>query len=63
VGVSFSSPSKQAFKKRIKDNAGLEARLWQKLGQFTIHPFDPGFKMHKLSGKLKEFWSFSIDYD
>ncbi len=41
----------------------LEARFWQKLEQFTVDPFDPSLKTHKLSGKLKEFWSFSVDYD
>jgi mRNA-degrading endonuclease YafQ of YafQ-DinJ toxin-antitoxin module len=63
VEVSFSSLFKRAFKKRIKGNVDLEARFWQKLGQFTVNPFDPSLKTHKLSGKLKEFWSFSVDYD
>jgi mRNA-degrading endonuclease YafQ of YafQ-DinJ toxin-antitoxin module len=62
VEVSFSSPFKRAFKKRIKDNA-IEARFWQKLEQFTIDLFDPSLKTHKLLGKLKEFCSFSVDYD
>lgn len=61
--VSFSSTFKRAFKKCIKANAELEAKFWQKLEQFTIDPFDPGLKTHKLSGKLKDCWSFSIDYD
>ncbi|PSN12644.1 type II toxin-antitoxin system mRNA interferase toxin, RelE/StbE family [filamentous cyanobacterium CCT1] len=61
--VSFSSPFKRAFKKRIKGNADLEARFWQKLEQFIADPFDPSLKTHNLSGKLKEFWSFSVDYD
>ncbi len=61
--VSFSSTFKRAFKKRIKGTMDLEARFWQKLEQFTLDPFDPSLKTHKLSGKLKEFWSFSIDYD
>ncbi|MBW4592726.1 MAG: hypothetical protein KME46_07350 [Brasilonema angustatum HA4187-MV1] len=41
----------------------MEARFWQKLEQFTIDPFDTSLKTHKLSGKLKDPWSFSIDYD
>ncbi len=61
--VSFSSPFKRAFKKRIKGNAELEARFWQKLAQFTANPFDPSLKTHKLSGKLKDLWSFSVGYD
>ena len=61
--VSFSSSFKRAFKKRIKGNVDLEARFWQKLEQFTIEPFDPNLKTHKLSGKLNDFWSFTVDYD
>jgi addiction module RelE/StbE family toxin len=63
VEVSFSSSFKRAFKKRIKGNADLETKFWQKLEQFTVDPFDPSLKTHKLSGRLKEFWSFSVDYD
>ncbi len=29
---------------------------------FRKNPFDPKLKTHKLGGKLKEFWSFSIAY-
>ncbi|MGA1622812.1 MAG: type II toxin-antitoxin system YafQ family toxin [Synechocystis sp.] len=61
--VSFSSSFKRAFKKRIKSNQQLETKFWKKLAQFTINPFDPSLKTHRLSGKLNELWSFSIDYD
>lgn len=63
VEVSFSSSFRRAFKKRIKGNVILEARFWQKVEQFTIDPFEQSLKTHKLSGKLKELWSFSVDYD
>jgi mRNA-degrading endonuclease YafQ of YafQ-DinJ toxin-antitoxin module len=63
VEVSFSSSFKRAFKRRIKGNVELETRFWQKLEQFTIDPFEPSLRTHKLSGKLKDFWSFSVDYD
>jgi mRNA-degrading endonuclease YafQ of YafQ-DinJ toxin-antitoxin module len=61
--VSFSSSFKRAFKKRIKNSTDLEKRFWQKLEKFVLDPFDPSLRTHKLSGKLKEFWSFSVDYD
>jgi mRNA-degrading endonuclease YafQ of YafQ-DinJ toxin-antitoxin module len=63
VEVSFSSSFKRAFKKWIKGNRDVEAKFWQKLEQFATNPFDPSLKTHKLSGKLEEFWSFSIGYD
>jgi mRNA-degrading endonuclease YafQ of YafQ-DinJ toxin-antitoxin module len=30
---------------------------------FILDPFDPTLKTHKLSGKLKDLWSFSVGYD
>ncbi|MEB3291714.1 MAG: type II toxin-antitoxin system YafQ family toxin [Synechococcales bacterium] len=63
VEISFSSSFKRSFKKRIRGDAELEARFWQKLGQFTLDPFEPSLRTHKLSGKLKDLWSFSVDYD
>ncbi len=61
--VSFSSSFKSSFKKRIRGNKTLEERFWNKLEQFTLNPFDASLKTHKLSGKLKTLWSFSVDYD
>ena len=29
---------------------------------FRIDPFDPSLKTHMLKGKLKDYYSFSIDY-
>lgn len=29
---------------------------------FRDNPFEISLKTHKLSGKLKDFWSFSIDH-
>jgi mRNA-degrading endonuclease YafQ of YafQ-DinJ toxin-antitoxin module len=63
MAVSFSSAFKRSFKRRIKGNTDLEERFWQKLEIFTTDPFDPSLKTHKLSGKLKDVWSFSVDYD
>lgn len=33
----------------------------QKEGWFRSDPFDPRLKTHKLRGKLKDFYAFSID--
>ncbi len=29
---------------------------------FRTDPFSPTLKTHKLTGKLEQYWSFSIDY-
>ncbi|MGK7894536.1 MAG: type II toxin-antitoxin system YafQ family toxin [Xenococcus sp. (in: cyanobacteria)] len=61
--VSFSSSFRRSFKKRIKGKTELENKFWAKVELFTKDPFNPSLRTHKLSGKLKDLWSFSIEYD
>ncbi|MDJ0689460.1 MAG: type II toxin-antitoxin system YafQ family toxin [Xenococcaceae cyanobacterium MO_188.B32] len=63
IKVSFSSSFRRSFKKRIKGKKELESRFWSKLEVFTKDPFDPSLRTHKLSGKLKDLLSFSVEYD
>ena len=60
--VSFSSSFKKAFKKRIKETE-IENEFWLRLALFIRDPFDSSLKTHKLSGKLKGLWSFSLGYN
>ena len=60
--VSFSNSFKKVFKKRIKASE-VEAEFWLRLDIFIIDSFDEKLKTHKLSGKLKDLWSFSLGYD
>jgi mRNA-degrading endonuclease YafQ of YafQ-DinJ toxin-antitoxin module len=62
VEVSFSSSFRKAFKKRIKSTES-ERDFWFRLDLFIIEPYNLKLKTHKLSGKLKDLWSFSLDYD
>ena len=41
----------------------FEPEFWIRLELFIGEPFAPQLKTHKLSGKLKDLWSFSVDYD
>ena len=63
IKISFDNSFKRAFKKRIKGNQLLEKKFKDKLLLFKNNPFDPSLKTHKLSGKLKDLWSFTIEYD
>lgn len=63
INVSFSSSFQRAFKKRVKGKTDLEARFWAKVETFTNDPFEASLRTHKLSGKLKDLWSFSLEYD
>lgn len=57
--IIYSSKFAKEYKKlpdKIKDLAEKKEKI------FRQNPFDPRLKTHKLSGKFREFWSFSIDY-
>jgi mRNA-degrading endonuclease YafQ of YafQ-DinJ toxin-antitoxin module len=60
--VSFSRSFKKAFKKRI-EATDLETLFWERLELFIENPFNNVLKTHKLSGKLRGAWSFSVEYD
>jgi mRNA-degrading endonuclease YafQ of YafQ-DinJ toxin-antitoxin module len=60
--VSFSDSFKRTFKKRIK-STDIETEFWIRLELFIKDPFDYQLRTHKLSGKLKDLWSFSMGYD
>lgn len=61
--IAFSSSFKRAFKKKIKGRNEIEDLFWEVTALFIQDPFHPSLKTHKLTGKLKNLWSFSIEYD
>lgn len=63
IEIAFSSSFRKAFRKRVTGNIELENRFWQRVDIFIRNPFDERLKTHKLSGKLKDLWNFSVDYD
>ena len=60
--VAFSGSFRKIFKKRV-ESTDIETEFWFRLELFINDPFDTRLKTHKLSGKLKDLWSFSIEYD
>lgn len=61
--IAFSSSFKKAFKKKIKGRKEIEELFWTATALFLEDPFNASLKTHKLSGKLKNLWSFTIEYD
>jgi addiction module RelE/StbE family toxin len=57
----------QAFKKKYKKiftlNTELKISFWEAISRFSQNPFDTKLRTHKLTGKLKGLWSFSVSYD
>jgi mRNA-degrading endonuclease YafQ of YafQ-DinJ toxin-antitoxin module len=60
--VAFSEPFKKVFNKRIKSTL-TEKTFWVRLELFMNNPYDAVLKTHKLSGKLKGLYAFSVEYD
>lgn len=63
VKIALSSSFKRAFKRKIAGSAEREERFRARLEIFRNNPFESVLKTHKFSGKLKDYWSFSIEYD
>lgn len=61
--VAFSSSFRRAFKKYIRKNKTLERTFWGKTNAFIHDPFQKSLGAHKLTGELKNLWSFSVAYD
>lgn len=58
--IYYSSKFVREYKK-LPTSIREQAKKSEKL--FRVDPFNPNLKTHKLHGPLKEFWSFSIDFD
>jgi mRNA-degrading endonuclease YafQ of YafQ-DinJ toxin-antitoxin module len=51
------------FKREAKQlPRGLRSLVEERLRLFISDPHHSSLKLHKLTGKLKEYWAFSIDY-
>jgi len=61
--VSFSNSFKKSAKKKFRANPELENEFWVCVQMFVENPYNPVLKTHKLSGKLRFLWSFSIDFE
>lgn len=58
MGVFVSPRFKKSFN-RLPKTIREKAKEREKV--FKNNPFDPRLETHKLGGKYKDFWAFSID--
>ncbi len=58
VDIEYSSGFKRAYGKL--DNI-IKKKVERRVSIFLQDPFDRRLDTHKLHGKLKNFWAFSID--
>jgi addiction module RelE/StbE family toxin len=63
IEIAFENSFKRSCRRKIAGNQDRERRFRQKLKLFQNNPFETSLRTHKLSGKLQELWSFSVEYD
>jgi addiction module RelE/StbE family toxin len=57
--IFYSPAFKRAYKKLP---SSIQETTKGKILLFISEPFHPNLKTHKLSGDIRGFWAFSIDY-
>jgi addiction module RelE/StbE family toxin len=61
--LTTDSKFKKSFKKLIKKNPQLQAKILEVLELLSDDPFTTSLKSHKLTGQLDGLWSCSVTYD
>ena len=63
VNLVWDQAFKRKYKKIFTLNIELKKSFWEAMSIFSQNPFDSKLRTHKLTGKLKGLWSFSLSYD
>ena len=63
IKIFWDKGFKRTYKKKVKNNYDLKRQFWEAMQIFSENPFSPRLKTHKLSGKLKGLWAFSVSYN
>jgi addiction module RelE/StbE family toxin len=63
VNLVWDQAIKRKYKKIFTLNIELKKSFWEAMSIFSQNPFDPKLRTHKLTGKLKGLWSFSVSYN
>ena len=61
--VTYSPSFKRDYKAWKKKNPGKEELLVHTVNLFIENPYHPLLSTHKLKGKLKDCYSFTLEYD
>ncbi len=61
--IKFSRAFERTYKKLIKRSPEKSILILEKILIFQNSPFPPSLSTHKLSGSLKDFYSFSVEYN
>lgn len=61
--ILLASSFKRAFKRLIRRQPNLQARVEDRLRLLAENPFFPVLQSHRLKGKLSGAWACSVEYD
>ncbi|HKG67584.1 MAG TPA: type II toxin-antitoxin system mRNA interferase toxin, RelE/StbE family, partial [Segetibacter sp.] len=61
--INFSHHFRSSLKRLARKQPEVMAAVIEKILLFNHNTNHPSLKLHKLSGTLKDHWSFSIEYD
>jgi mRNA-degrading endonuclease YafQ of YafQ-DinJ toxin-antitoxin module len=62
IQVRESPAFQRSYKKLIKGKPDLQKKFRERLALFIANPYDPLLETHKLKGKMKKFWAFSLNH-
>jgi addiction module RelE/StbE family toxin len=61
--IEYTTPFKKSFKKIIAKKPDVVFAVIEKLLLLSKEPGHPSLKLHKLKGRLNEFYAISIEYN
>ena len=61
--VTYDTAFKREYKAWQKKNLGKDELLIDAINLFIVNPFHPLLRTHKLKGKLKDCYAFTVAYD
>jgi addiction module RelE/StbE family toxin len=61
--LAWHTSFRRAFRRRTRNNAPLQDRVFQVLVRLAQDPFHAALKTHKLSGQLEGLWACWVEYD
>ncbi len=62
IGFGESSSFKRAYRRMIKGKPDLEAAFRERVTLFANDPYHPSLQTHKLSGRMRHQWAFSLTF-
>jgi len=63
IQIAYSPAFLRAYKKQIKNQHAIQQLFAEKVALFLQDPYHPKLRTHKQKGILKDFYSFSVNFE